>query len=119
MASEAGVWGRSEPWADGTHTTHAELTRRQVQVARLLPAGLPAREIAERLMVSEGTVRKHVRELIERTGARNAQAVSAWAALHWDCCLRLPATNQLPAAPFEGARSSQARARGGVADLPG
>ena len=43
--------------------------------------------------VSEGTVRKHVRLLIERTGTRNSQAAAAWAALHWNCCLRGPAVS--------------------------
>lgn len=93
MAINAPASEPPEPLGVPAANHHVDLTRRQIQIARYLPQGTTALEIAERLMLSEGTIRGHIRELIARTGVRNAQAVSAWAALHWDCCLHLRPTS--------------------------
>jgi DNA-binding CsgD family transcriptional regulator len=47
-----------------------ELTRREREVVSLLAEGLNGREIAETLFLSPETVRTHVRNAMDRVGAR-------------------------------------------------
>ena len=49
----------------------AELTARQLDVLRLLAAGLPNQEIAEHLFISAKTVDHHVSAILARLGARS------------------------------------------------
>jgi ATP/maltotriose-dependent transcriptional regulator MalT len=52
------------------------LTPRELEILELLAAGLSNREIAERLFVSENTVKTHCRRLFDKLGAgRRTQAV--------------------------------------------
>lgn len=54
-----------------------ELTGREIEVLRLLALGLSNREMAERLVVSEGTVKTHVHHLIAKLNAQSrTQAVA-------------------------------------------
>jgi len=53
------------------------LTPREGEVLRLIGAGMSNREIAERLQVSEATIKTHVNHLFAKTGVRDrAQAVT-------------------------------------------
>ena len=53
-----------------------ELTPREVEVLKLLAAGLSNREIADTLVLSNATVKTHVNRVFYKTGARDrAQAV--------------------------------------------
>jgi LuxR family maltose regulon positive regulatory protein len=49
----------------------SELTSREQEVHTLLSEGLTNREIAERLFISETTVKVHVRHILEKLGARS------------------------------------------------
>jgi DNA-binding CsgD family transcriptional regulator len=57
----------------------ANLTRRELEVLRLMAAGDTNGRIARRLVISEGTVKSHVKHILRKLGAANrAEAVSRW-----------------------------------------
>jgi non-specific serine/threonine protein kinase len=56
------------------------LTRREQQVAALIADGLTDRQIAERLVLSRGTVGQHVVHILDKLGFRSRAQVAAWAA---------------------------------------
>ncbi|MGH2887222.1 MAG: helix-turn-helix transcriptional regulator [Solirubrobacteraceae bacterium] len=59
--------------------TSVELTARQKEVLALVAEGLANRAIAERLVVSETTIKSHVREILRRLDAANrTEAVSRY-----------------------------------------
>lgn len=58
------------------------LTEREVEVLRLLAAGLSNREIGERLFISANTAANHVRNILLKTGAANRTQAAMYAADH-------------------------------------
>lgn len=60
----------------------AALTPRQREIAALIAAGLTDRQIADALVITEGTAGIHVRNILRRLGARNRAQVAAWTARH-------------------------------------
>lgn len=58
------------------------LTRRQLEIARLLPDGLSSKEIATRLNVSERTVEGHIETIFNRLGFNSRQQIVAWILRH-------------------------------------
>ena len=67
----------SERGSSGARVT--TLSRREVEVLLLLADGHTNRRIASRLVVSEPTVKTHVRNILRKLGAANrAEAVSHW-----------------------------------------
>jgi DNA-binding CsgD family transcriptional regulator len=68
--------------AGGVHRRRADpdgLTRREIEILRLVARGYTNAEIAERLTVSTLTVAKHVHNLLDKTGMANRAEVTAWA----------------------------------------
>jgi DNA-binding NarL/FixJ family response regulator len=57
----------------------AGLSRREVEVLRLIAAGRGNREIAERLFVSPNTVANHVRSILTKTNTANRTEAAAFA----------------------------------------
>jgi len=71
----AAAAGRPQP-APPPVSLPDELTPREAEVLRLIAAGLSNLEIADRLVISEATVKTHVNHVFAKTGARDrAQAV--------------------------------------------
>jgi DNA-binding CsgD family transcriptional regulator/GAF domain-containing protein len=58
---------------------HLALTRREIEVLRLMAAGETNGRIAQRLVITEGTAKSHVKHILRKLGAVNrADAVSQW-----------------------------------------
>ncbi|HEX6254507.1 MAG TPA: LuxR C-terminal-related transcriptional regulator [Euzebyales bacterium] len=65
-------------WAEGA----AGLTAREVEVIRLVAAGLTNREIADELVISEKTVARHLNNMFTKLGLSNRAAATAYAYKH-------------------------------------
>ena len=55
------------------------LTDREVEIVRSLPKGLTNKEMAERLFVTENTVKVHIKNILEKLQLRNRQQLAAYA----------------------------------------
>jgi DNA-binding CsgD family transcriptional regulator len=64
----------------GTLTNPAGLTDRQLEILRLVAAGLSNAEIAQRLVVSTRTVDHHVSAVLRKLGVATRRDAAAWAA---------------------------------------
>ena len=78
MAGES-VWPDRPPVVRLGNADSSHLTKRELDVLRLLSEGATDREIANRLHLALPTVRYHVRHLTEKTGlgSRTELAVNA------------------------------------------
>jgi len=47
------------------------LSKREIEVLQLIEAGLTNREIAQRIIVETGTVKRHVHNILSKLNARN------------------------------------------------
>ena len=75
-APETVQTGPSGPAPDAGRAESLGVTPRELEILRLMAAGMSNREIAEALFVSENTVKTHSSRLFEKLGAkRRTQAV--------------------------------------------
>ena len=58
------------------------LTKREVDVIRLIADGLSTPQIADRLFIAHSTVETHRRNLIDKTGVPNSKTLIKWAIQH-------------------------------------
>ena len=63
-------------------TVDIPLTAREVEVLKLIAGGATNREIARRLLVSEGTVKNHVSSILNRLGLRDRTQAAIYAHDH-------------------------------------
>jgi DNA-binding NarL/FixJ family response regulator len=78
-----GVPGASAVRAElGKAANPARLTKREIEVLRLVASGKTNRQIAQQLHISEHTVAHHVSNLFTKTGAGSRTAVGAFAFKH-------------------------------------
>jgi predicted ATPase/DNA-binding CsgD family transcriptional regulator len=63
----------------GSATPEGPLTRREAEVAALIAHGCTNREIAESLVITEGTVERHVANIFRKLGCRSRAQVASWA----------------------------------------
>jgi DNA-binding CsgD family transcriptional regulator len=68
------------PTALSEAATRHVLTGREREVARLVAAGRSNREIADALVITEGTVEVHVKHILSKLGLKSRAQVAAWAA---------------------------------------
>lgn len=60
---------------------HANLTKRESEIAELFAWGASKKDIANRLFISERTVENHARNIYDKTGCSKVNELSAW----WFC----------------------------------
>ncbi len=60
---------RVRGWALQTETPHENLTRREIEVLDMLAEGLGNRQIADRLGVSDHTIKFHISSILDKLGA--------------------------------------------------
>jgi DNA-binding NarL/FixJ family response regulator len=60
----------------------SELTDREVEVLRLIAKGATNREIAEALVISEGTVKNHISNILVRLNVRDRTQAAIYARDH-------------------------------------
>lgn len=65
--------------ADGPGAMTVELTEREAEVFELMVTGATNQAIADRLVISEGTVKSHVKHILRKYGAVNRAQAIAWA----------------------------------------
>lgn len=54
----------------------SELTQREIDVVRLIAEGMSNQQIAERLFLSNGTVRNHISAILEKTGLEHRTQIA-------------------------------------------
>lgn len=70
MAGES-VYPGDPPKVPFSNVTREELTERELEVLRELTASLTNEEIAEKLSISTNTVKRHLQNILEKTGFEN------------------------------------------------
>lgn len=68
------VRGKLAPTSGGE--LFAELSPRETEVVRLIAEGLSNQQIAERLFLSNGTVRNHISTILEKTGLEHRTQIA-------------------------------------------
>jgi DNA-binding CsgD family transcriptional regulator len=77
VALSTSLWGRRFRRETPAGSTERELTPRELEIVRLIAAGETAAEIGADLQLSQHTVRTHIRNAMDKVGARSrAQLVA-------------------------------------------
>ena len=81
-ALEAFISDLPQPDTADAKTSIPDLSAREVEVLRLVAAGKSNQEIADELVISRNTVRRHVSNIFDKTGIVNRAQAGAWAREH-------------------------------------
>ena len=76
------LFARPSSNSNGERGSAPRLTRRELQVLRLVAEGLPNAQVAKRLWISEPTVKYHLSRTYEKLGVSNRTGASRWAERH-------------------------------------
>ena len=68
--------------APPAYRKRSPLTRRQMEVMRLIAVGYTNSQIAEALVITEGTAANHVAAILARLGLRNRVEAAVWLTHH-------------------------------------
>lgn len=71
--------GSDTGWSGPTGRSTVELSEREAQVFDLMVTGASNQDIADRLVITEGTVKSHVKHILRKYGAVNRAQAIAWA----------------------------------------
>jgi DNA-binding NarL/FixJ family response regulator len=71
--------GQPEPLSASSSFLEHDLTERELEVLSLIGTGATNREIADKLVVSEGTVKNHVSSILSRLGLRDRTQAALYA----------------------------------------
>jgi LuxR family maltose regulon positive regulatory protein len=71
VLEEAGAQTAQEPAGRGTAGMVEPLSERELEVLRLIAAGLANREIAEELYIAVGTVKRHINHIYGKLGVHS------------------------------------------------
>jgi two-component system response regulator DevR len=74
--------GSAPPVSGEASPVAAELTRRELEILRLVAEGLSNAALARRLWVTEQTVKFHLSNIYRKLGVSNRTEASRWAQLH-------------------------------------
>lgn len=58
---------------------HSAISRRELEILRLVCMGYNSRQIGDRLFISEFTVQTHRRNMVKKLGLRNSHQLIVWA----------------------------------------
>src|SRR5215472_8232023 len=72
------MWRRSVGLMNSSLDGRSRLSRRELEVAALVAAGLTNRQIAKRLFISERTADGHLEHIREKLGVRSRAQITAW-----------------------------------------
>jgi DNA-binding NarL/FixJ family response regulator len=79
----ARIISSAEHSASGSGTSMvSDLSDRELEVLRLIARGATNREIAEALVISEGTVKNHISNILSRLGVRDRTQAAIYARDH-------------------------------------
>ena len=59
-----------------------DLSKRKLEIVRLVVRGMPSRDVAQRLGLQVGTVKTHLHQIYKSTGVANRTALAGWYARH-------------------------------------
>jgi non-specific serine/threonine protein kinase len=68
--------------ASGRMQRNGPLTPRELEIANLVAQGLSNLQIAERLVITEGTTQNHLSHILDKLGATSRLQVAAWVFAH-------------------------------------
>lgn len=75
-------FARLAPASESSQSTRSELTPRELDVLQVLVTGASNREIAEQLVISDNTVKNHVRNILSKLGLNNRREAAEYARRH-------------------------------------
>ncbi len=79
---EAAAQGNARPEKPQRVAGNLELTERELQIVQLIASGLNNRSIAERLFVSEKTVKTHVSNILQKLSLEDRTQIAIYAIRH-------------------------------------